>query len=119
MDSPGTMGALLALAVGVVKLLEKLTEWGFGKMRSRKNAANGHTNGHSSHLDTETALVLKEIHGIVSIRDHDGVPLVYWPRSQIETQKEIAETLRDISRSNDKMVDRLEQVVDNTRNNGK
>lgn len=120
MDSPGTMGMLLALALAVVKLLEKGAEWAITRFKARKKDGedehtNGHTNGHSAKLDAETAQALKEIHDIVQLRDGDGVPLVYWPRSQIETQKEIAKSLTELNRSNDKIVDRLETISDNTR----
>lgn len=121
MENPGTVGALLALAIGVVRLVETFAQWAYKKWvkRAEEDAegtgTNGHRNGHSAKLDPETALALKEIHDTVTLKDSDGVPLVYWPRSQIDTQKDIAKTLQDISRSQDKMVDRLQTIVDNTR----
>lgn len=102
-----TVAMLIALAMGLMKVLEKFAEWAMSKMKKDKG-----TNGHSAKLDPETAMALKEIHDIVQLKDSDGVPLVYWPRSQTETQKEMAETLRDISRAQDKTVDRLELVAD-------
>lgn len=116
------LGALMAMSVGLVKIIERLVDWMVEKKKKRledeeraAKGTNGHSNGHSAKLDEETAVALKEIHGIVSLKDQDGVPLVYWPRSQIATQKEIAETLCDINRSQDKMVDRLETIATNTR----
>ena len=114
------LGTLMAFAVGVVKIIERLVDRFADK---KKKEGNGHTNGHSSTLDPQVSQAIKEIHDVVQLRDGDGVPLVYWPRSQMETQKEMAKSLVDINRGQDKMVDRLERVGDsleeianNTRN---
>lgn len=119
MENAGTVGMLLALAIGTVKLLEKVVEWGITKIKEKrsKKGSNGHSNGngHSHSLDAKTIQALKEMHDIVQLRDSDGVPMVYWPRSQVDIQKEIVSTLHDINRSQDRMVDRLDQIADNTR----
>jgi hypothetical protein len=49
---------------------------------------------------------------IISLRDHDGVPMVYTPRSALENQLKMAEALRDLSKDSSNRDEEISKKID-------
>lgn len=113
-----TVAALLAISIGLLKIVEKVIEWGFKKVSERNgNAVN--TGITSVQLDPESARYFREIyekahdiHNTISIKDNDGVPMVYSSRSNNENVKDIALCLRDVSSSQERITSALDKIED-------
>jgi hypothetical protein len=127
MHDDATIAGLLALAIGLIKVIEVLVIWGMKKMKSGREGANGHVT--LVQLDPSTSQALKEIlekvhdvHQISQVKDQDGIPMMYSSRSNNENVKQIALCLRDVSHCQeriveklDKMNDKLETISDNSK----
>lgn len=94
-----TIGAVITLALGVVKAAEAFINWLIKKSRGKEAAARALT----VDLSTEPARMLREtyeranrIDDVMSLKDRDGIPMVYTPRSFIDTQSRVAEAIRDL-----------------------
>ena len=67
-------------------------------------------NKFSKDNDTEVRDWLKELHDLSKKHDGQGIPLIYTPRSIIETQSEILKLLRDVSNTQAKIADILGRI---------
>lgn len=112
MDPTTTTAGLIAVAIGLVKIIEKLVEWTIKKMSPNNERM-------SVVLDTETLKLLHETYTksaiateIMVLKDTDGVPMVYTPRSIPDDLRQTALLLRDISYTQQKLLDRLEALDD-------
>ena len=86
-----TVAALLAITIGFVKVLEKIADWAYARYVNNNNrGANNNGNMSIVQLDPMASAALVEIlkrtekiDDLLSPRDNDGVPLIYFPRSSI------------------------------------
>ena len=110
MDPTATTAGLIALAIGLVKIVEKLVEWVIKKMSpdGGKNVVQ---------LDPEMSRMVQETHARVvvmadtmSVKDGDGVPMVYSSRVIADDVRSTAMILKDISYTQQKLLDRLESL---------
>jgi uncharacterized protein YaaN involved in tellurite resistance len=62
-------------------------------------------------LNDDQNSMLKELYDLHSKTDADGIPLHYFPRSFIETQKDIVEVLQEISSHQEKTTYLLESLM--------
>jgi hypothetical protein len=88
----------MAIALGLVKALESLITWAVKRSRGKVETARVELGSEPSRMIRETYEATGKIGEIVSLRDGDGVPLVYTPRSALETNVKMAEAIRDLSR---------------------
>lgn len=94
--------AAITVAVGLVEIVKKLIE----KMMSR----NGNGNGHAKIGDL--AHKLDALVAWHDVRDQNGVPMGYFPRSIIDTQKEMTVALQSISATQEKIAEHLDHLKD-------
>jgi hypothetical protein len=106
------VAALIAVAMGLVRIVEKIVEWGVKKMSGEEKKA-------VVVLDPDTTRIINEIHSrtlslteTIGLRDPDGVPMVYSSRQVAEDVRATALVLRDISYTQQKLLDRLEALDD-------
>lgn len=123
MDSmqTGAVAGLITGGVVLMKILERSIDWA---LRARKSSKEPVT---VVRLDEETSRTIKDTHervrsidAIMQKSDPDGVPMVYFPRSTADGIKTIAECMRDVSTSQERitlMLDKLEMKLDAIRNN--
>lgn len=104
---------MVAVIVTLVKIVEKLVDWGVSKFTGNKSE---HI---TMQLDPETARAIHEtnlkmagVADITTLKDHDGVPMVYCLRSIPEDLRQTAILLRDISYTQQRLLDRLEALDD-------
>lgn len=102
------LATMMALAMGLVKVLEKLADYLMGKKSKEIKAV----------LDEETARALRDTNDrmhhtdeIVSLRDNDGIPMVYTPRSYLDNQLRMAEALRDVSRESQSTSEKIDEIL--------
>lgn len=76
-SDPTLTAGLLALAMGLLKVLESVITWAFKKMTAHKEKPT------VVQLAPEATQMLRDIH-IVSTRvNEEGVPLIYGPRAEM------------------------------------
>lgn len=117
MTDQATIAGLLALAIGLVRVLEKVIEWGSKKIRGGTENRGETTT--IVRLDGETTRMVHDIHTrtgwmseTMSVKDPDGTPMIYSPRSIGDDMKDIASLIRDASLVNQRVLDRLESLDD-------
>lgn len=101
------LAGAMAIAVGLVKIIEKAFDW----LTSRKDRET------KAVIDVETARALRETNDrvhhsdeIISLRDNDGIPMVYTPRSYLDNQLKMSEAIRDMSDAHDHTTSELERT---------
>jgi ABC-type transporter Mla subunit MlaD len=99
------LAGAMALAMGLVKVLEKVFDWASNRKGKEIKAV----------LDGDTARTLRETNeqvrhtsDIIGLRDNDGIPMVYTPRSYLDNQLKMTEALRDLSQNQDTTTSQLE-----------
>lgn len=105
--SPTFQASLIAIGMGLIKIIEKLVEWGSKKIKK----ANGNGTTVVS-LDPETSRMLARvghIDEIVSVRDNDGRPLVYSPRSMEENMDRVTDILKEVAASQMRVYSRMDE----------
>lgn len=117
--------SLIALALILAKLLEKLTskllkskekvlsDEEFERLKSIENKIKiVHAKIEDKPtLTDEQNNMLRDLLELHSKTDSDGIPLHYFPRSFIETQKDIVEVLTEISSHQEKTTYLLESLI--------
>jgi hypothetical protein len=118
---PGSMNAsdhalftsAMAIALVLVKVLEKCFDWVTKRVSGGKDGATKVELGDEpSRMIRETYEQSKHTDEIVSIRDNDGIPMVYTPRSSLENQLKMAEALRDMSKDTVSSSEELSRKID-------
>ncbi len=111
-----TVAALIAISIGLVRIVEKLVEWGMKKVSPKESSEPKET---VVHLDHETTRVLHDIqikaHNMteaMGVRDKDGTPMIYSSRSVGDDIERIAILMRDCTFAQQRLLDRLEQLDD-------
>lgn len=100
----GIVTAIVALTKVVEILITKL----LGK---DKGSTNGTSNGHNGKIN-EIAGKVDQLVLWHDARDPNGVPLGYFPRSIVESQEKIADTLRECAHAQEKITENLRQFSD-------
>lgn len=91
-----SIGAITAGAIGLVKIMESLVSWASKKVRPGKEKQEVTLAVEPSRMLRETYEHASHVSNIVSLRDGDGIPMVYTPRSALQNQLKMAEAIRDI-----------------------
>jgi hypothetical protein len=106
------LAAAMAVAVGLVKVVEKLVDWLAKKSRNAKGEGVTVVS-----LDPETSRVVRETHElsenvarVIERTDYDGVPMVYTPRSIVGNQLKMAEAIRELSHAQDRVHESQEEI---------
>jgi hypothetical protein len=97
-----TLAGLVVAVVSLIKIIEKLMDWGFERF-VKKNVAN-----QIVQLDPQASAAIVEllrrtesIEEILHSKDSDGMPLVYFPRSalkdMVERQRATLDKLDELS----------------------
>lgn len=91
-----SVASLLALALGLVKIIETLVAWGVKKM-SKKEETKTYVQlaPDASRMIRETHERVGEMHVITNRYDQDGTPLVYGPRRDIHALAASAEKIEE------------------------
>src|SRR3990167_1331946 len=107
---------VIALVGGVVVLVEVVETLVVRFLGDKKETS---TNGQSSvvRFDPEVAAIIREtssrVHRIFDVneaKDADGAPMVYFPRSLIETQERMVDVLRQIVAQQERLVEAIERI---------
>lgn len=108
------IGMAMAIALGLVKALESLITWAVKRSKNggKEEVTKVELGSEPSRMIRETYESTKHVDEIISLRDHDGVPMVYTPRSALENQLKMAEALRDLSRDTVSRQDAISKKID-------
>ena len=106
-ENPGVLILLVMLSLGLVRIIERLIQQGWARKKNgKKSIPPAPANPGCTGLTKEEHKMLEDLHDMHDIRDDDGIPLWYVPRSLIATmvkQTEILDKLavraRDIKQS--------------------
>jgi nitrate reductase NapAB chaperone NapD len=124
-------GAAMAGLISVIVALAKVIEALVGKVASsrKKDKENSVPEAEKPvivQLDPESSRMLREtyestrnLENIVYLKDKDGVPLVYSPRSMTENVVQIATSMRDVVTTQERTVHVLERIEDKVDDNGR
>ena len=93
-------GSMFVIAIGLIEII-------MGLIRKRANGK-----GEKSALSENERHQLKTLHSLHTRFDDDGAPLWYVPRSWGESQKQIAELLKDVSRTQKNQTKILEKIAE-------
>jgi hypothetical protein len=104
----------LAIALMLVKVLEKSFDWVTKKLTKEKEGGTSRVElaEEPSRMIRETYESARRVDEISSVRDHDGIPMVYTPRSALENQLKMAEALRDMSRDTVSSQEEISRKID-------
>lgn len=91
----------MAIALGLVKALESLITWAVKRTRGKEETTKVELATEPSRMIRETYEKTNKIEETVNLRDGDGIPMVYTPRSSLANQVKMAEAIRDLSHSQD------------------
>ena len=123
MESEATIAGLLALALGLVKVVEIFGTWAMKKMSPAKSEKSSEKVV-VVQLDAEVSRMIRDthdrvhtMHEVTNVRDHDGIPLVYSSRTTGENVSAVAAAVRDISSSQEKIVDVLKDLDEKVEEN--
>lgn len=119
MQDQAVIAALMAIAMAMVKVFEKLAEWVVSKLKDGKGEASVFVR-----LDPESSRMMREshervqvIHDTITVRDNDGIPMVFSSRKNYELAQagalQLHEVHRDLTLTGekvDKVGERLEDV---------
>ncbi len=110
MEPATTTAGLIAVAIGLVKIVEKLVEWTFKKMSPDGAKPVVELSPEISRLIHETHQRTVLMAEIMGVKDGEGVPLMYSSRVIAEDVRSTAMVLKDISYTQQKLLDRLEAL---------
>ena len=104
----------LAIALVLVKVLEKAFDWVTKKISKEKEGGVSKVElaAEPSRMIRETYEQTKHTDEILSVRDGDGIPMTYTPRSALENQLKMAEALRDMSRDTVNTSEQISKKID-------
>lgn len=106
-----TLASLLSVAVIVMKTAEKFFEWASKKVgRGEKNIVIVQLDPESSRMIRETHENTLHVTDLISVRDHDGTPMVYSSRTASENVQLIAAAMQDVSKSQERLASTLDKV---------
>lgn len=109
--SHALLATMMALAVGLVKVIEKLTDWLMKRGKEDKSTVVASLDSEASRMVRETYEKGTDVHQVVSRTDNDGVPLVYTPRSYLDNQLRMAEALRDVSKESASTAKKIDEIL--------
>jgi hypothetical protein len=114
--SPELAVGVVALVVGLVRILEVVLRWGLGKMK-KEQAAHGPVKPLVVQLDAEVSKIIhdtdqnvRDMHMVMGRVDQDGTPMVYSSRSGIDTLREIAAMVKETARSQERLAATLDRL---------
>lgn len=113
--SPEVAAGLLALAVGLVKIVEVTIRWGLTKIKKEPKVGTSkpvmvQLDPEVSKLIVETGENVRDMHMVMGRVDQDGTPMVYSSRSGIDTLREIAAMVKDAARSQERLAATLDRL---------
>ncbi len=109
--SHALLATLMALAVGLVKVLEKLADWFMKRGKEEKAMVIASLDAEASRMVRETYEKNSAVHQVVSRTDNDGIPMVYTPRSYLDNQLRMAEALRDVAKNTDSNAEKIDEIL--------
>lgn len=109
--SHALLATLMALAVGLVKVLEKVADWLMKRGKDDKATVVASLDAEASRMVRETYEKNGDVHQVISRTDNDGVPLVYTPRSYLDNQLRMAEALRDVSKESESTAKKIDDIL--------
>lgn len=123
-----TVAALIGAVVGLVKVLDKVVDF-VGSWIKQKTTPPAQADAKTAvvvvQLDAEVSRMIRDthdkvflMHNVVGEKDFDGVPLVYSSRSVGENVVAVAAAVRDVSSSQERIVDVLKDMDDKIDENG-
>lgn len=112
------VASLIALAVGLVKVVERLIDWAMKRKKQEQHKQVEHNNMVLK-LDDTISKMFVEDHAhintmldVMSVRDGQGVPLVYTPRSIMDEQRQMSMLLGQISASQSRLAETQDRMMD-------
>lgn len=113
--SPEIAVGLVALVVGLVRIVEVILRWGLNKVQ--KKQAQGASKPLVVQLDPEVSKIIHEtdqnvrdMHMVMGRVDQDGTPMVYSSRSGIDTLREIAAMVKQAAASQERLAATLDRL---------
>lgn len=101
---PTILAAVLAIALGIVKVIESLATWGFRKWTVEKEPKML-----TVQLDPNSSQLLRDVHSLTTKTNNDGTPLVYGPRTEVHAVAAALDTtnekLDDIETKSDSILE--------------
>lgn len=111
-----TTAGLFALAMGLMKVLEIMATWLVKKMGPTKEKSEKVL---VVQLDPEVSRMIRDthdnvhrMHDVLSVKDHDGVPMVYSSRTTAENVNSIAAAMRDVASAQERIAGVIEKIED-------
>ena len=105
MTEPVTTAAIVAICMGLLELVKYLVG-----LVTNKDKSYGLTFDEKESLkNVETQI--RDLHIMHDVRDSDGTPLWYVPRSWVTTQKDILETVEKVAHSQEVLGISMERMV--------
>jgi len=104
----------MAIALVIVKILERSVDWITKKLTKEKEGGVSRVElaAEPSRMIRETYEQTKHADEILSVRDGDGIPMVYTPRSALDNQLKMAEALRDMGRDTVSSQEQISKKID-------
>jgi hypothetical protein len=109
--SHALLATLIALAMGLVKVLEKFADWLMKRGKDDKSTMVASLDAEASRMVRETYEKGADVHQVVSRTDNDGIPMVYTPRSYLDNQLRMAEALRDVSKGTESNAEKIDEIL--------
>lgn len=111
-DPAVLMAGLIALAMGMMELVKTIFTWVSRKLYGKHEGDQVlvHLDPEVSRAIRETAKNMEEVLHVVTRVDLDGTPMVYTSRSGNEHLRAVVEVIRDIQRSQERLVTALEKL---------
>lgn len=81
MHDDTTVAALIGLMWGLVKIIEKGVNWAISKKKGHVASAIVQLDPQASAALVQILARVEKIEETVSVKDQDGIPLIYFPRS--------------------------------------
>lgn len=105
------LATAMALAMGLVKVIEKLADWLMKRGKDEKSTVVASLDAEASRMVRETYEKGGDVHQVVSRTDNDGIPMVYTPRSYLDNQLRMAEALRDVSKQSESTAQKIDDIL--------
>jgi len=99
------ISGFFALTIGLIKL----ATLAINKIRGRNS--DGSEQVEDEEFSSEDRRMLKNLWELNNVKDSDGIPLVYVPRSYNEQHEKIIDALTQISKSQERTAYILEQIA--------
>jgi hypothetical protein len=124
------LGALMAMSVGLVKIIERVVDWAVAKKKKKleddEDAERQNSNGHRPfvivQLDPEASRMImntnnkiNQVSDIIAKIDSNGIPMVYTPRAMVGAQEKLADEMKDLTNGQQLILREIDRSLEEQR----